>query len=357
LPPTGDFQDNDPRHSASASPFSFPTNSKSNYVTDSTLPTRRWLLWMLRLLVLALVCLGVSGTVRSALAQLSQRDWHVRWEWLIVAGIFYVIGLAPIAWFFQRALAALGYPTPFSAALRAYFLGHVGKYVPGKAIAVLMRVIGVRRWVPSWRVVLVAAFLDTIIMMAAGALLAAVLSAFVLRSEPYIWLLAAGMAVATGAPTCPPILRWLARIGIAKKPADERMEPRSGAPASTALNLHGIDLALLAKGWVVSVFCWVLLGLSLGATMRGIGVSEIQPINDLPLMIVVIAFSVVAGFLSFLPGGLGVRDAILMQLLVPRCGEANAFIAAVLVRLVWLVSELFVCGILYVGAVIKSRRE
>src|SRR5262245_43426146 len=114
---------------------------------------RRWLGWLLRLVVLAFVCIGVSGTVRNALAHLSQHDWHVHSGWLIGAGVLYVVGLAPIAWFFQRALAALGYPTPFSAALRAYFLGHVGKYVPGKAIAVLMRVVGVRRWVPSWRVV------------------------------------------------------------------------------------------------------------------------------------------------------------------------------------------------------------
>ena len=38
-----------------------------------------------------------------------------------------------------------------------------------------------------------------------------------------------------------------------------------------------------------------------------------------------------------------------MQLLAPLCGEANALIAAVLVRLVWLVSELVACGILYIA--------
>jgi len=61
----------------------------------------------------------------------------------------------------------------------------------------------------------------------------------------------------------------------------------------------------------------------------------------------------VAGFMSQLPAGLGVRDALLMQLLVPACGEANALVVAVLMRLVWLVSEVVVCGILYIGA--KTR--
>jgi uncharacterized membrane protein YbhN (UPF0104 family) len=51
-----------------------------------------------------------------------------------------------------------------------------------------------------------------------------------------------------------------------------------------------------------------------------------------------------------LPGGLGVRDALLMQLLTPGCGAANALVAALLMRLVWLVSELLACVILYVAA-------
>jgi uncharacterized membrane protein YbhN (UPF0104 family) len=51
-----------------------------------------------------------------------------------------------------------------------------------------------------------------------------------------------------------------------------------------------------------------------------------------------------------LPGGLGVRDLLLMELLVPLCDRANALIAAVLLRLVWLVTEVIVCGILYVAA-------
>ena len=56
-----------------------------------------------------------------------------------------------------------------------------------------------------------------------------------------------------------------------------------------------------------------------------------------------------------LPGGLVVRDALLMQVLASECGQANALVAALLLRLVWLVSELAICGILYVGA--KSRKQ
>jgi uncharacterized membrane protein YbhN (UPF0104 family) len=95
------------------------------------------------------------------------------------------------------------------------------------------------------------------------------------------------------------------------------------------------------------------LGWSLWATLRAIGVVDLEPIRHLPLLVAAVALAVVAGFASMLPGGLGVRDALLMQLLAPHCGSANALVAAVLVRLVWLVSELAACVILYVGA--RSR--
>jgi uncharacterized membrane protein YbhN (UPF0104 family) len=87
--------------------------------------------------------------------------------------------------------------------------------------------------------------------------------------------------------------------------------------------------------------------------LRAIGV-ELRFINDLPVLIAAAAFSVVAGFLSMLPGGIVVRDAALMQLLAPISGDANALVAAVLMRLVWLVSEVVACGILYV---VRSREQ
>jgi uncharacterized membrane protein YbhN (UPF0104 family) len=58
---------------------------------------------------------------------------------------------------------------------------------------------------------------------------------------------------------------------------------------------------------------------------------------------------VVLGFLSFIPGGFGVREMVLLPLLAPAFGEAGALVAAILLRLEWLVSELLVSSILYWG--------
>jgi uncharacterized membrane protein YbhN (UPF0104 family) len=106
---------------------------------------------------------------------------------------------------------------------------------------------------------------------------------------------------------------------------------------------------LLAKGWFAAVICWLLQAISLWATLRAIGIDSVSLSADLPTLVAAVSFAVVAGFASQIPAGLGVRDALLMQLLIPVSGESNALIAAVLMRLIWLMSELTACGILYIG--------
>ncbi|MCC7084061.1 MAG: flippase-like domain-containing protein [Pirellulales bacterium] len=325
-------------------------------MTSQTLPSRRILVWVLRIAALLLVGWGVSGSVRGALEKLSRQDWHVQPGWLVLSGTLYAFGLVPMGWFWQRTLVALGSPTPLPAALRAYFLGHLGKYVPGKAMSVILRVATVRRWVPSMRIALVSALVETLTMMAVGALLAAVISAFVLRLDHIITFVALGMACAAVAPTLPPIARLLASIGIArgKSPEDAESPP---SVTELAANFQRINFQLLATGWAAAAVCWSCAGLSLWATMCALGIDAVGPLHDFPLLVAAAAFSVVAGFMSQLPAGLGVRDALLMQLLVPVCGEANALVVAVLLRLVWLVSEVVICGILYIGGVARHSRS
>ncbi|MEX2307518.1 MAG: lysylphosphatidylglycerol synthase domain-containing protein [Pirellulales bacterium] len=314
---------------------------------------RHSLIWALRIAVLVLVCLGVGGTARNALAELSQQQWHVQPGWLVASGVLYAVGLVPMAWFWHRALAALGQPAPWPASLRAYFFGHLGKYVPGKALAIILRVAAVRKWVASTRVAIVCSLLETLTMMAVGAFLAAALSVVVLHLEPALAALALAIALVVGLPTLPPVARRLARVGVDRLKQQDELNLPAPIPANANASLHGINWRLLATGWLAACVCWLLLGLSLWATLRAMGLDRLDPIADLPLLIAAVSFAVVAGFASMLPGGLVVRDALLMQLLTPSCGAANALVAAVLMRLVWLVSELVVCVILYVAAKIR----
>src|SRR3990172_7123888 len=103
-------------------------------MTNDTTPKRRWWLPILKLAVVVAVCVAVQGTVRDALAKLAEHEWQMDVGWLVVAGALYVAAWVPMAWFWGRVLAALGQRAGWLVTLYAYFLGHLGKYVPGKAL-------------------------------------------------------------------------------------------------------------------------------------------------------------------------------------------------------------------------------
>ena len=67
--------------------------------------------------------------------------WHqsLRPGWLLLSGALYLLGLAFSALCWQRLLLGLGQRVPFLVALRAYYIGHMGKYLPGKAWALFLR--------------------------------------------------------------------------------------------------------------------------------------------------------------------------------------------------------------------------
>jgi len=302
------------------------------------------------------VCLGVSGTLQKAATQLAQQDWEVRAGWLGVSGMLYLVGLTAMGWFWHRTLGALGQHVPWWATQRAYFLGHLGKYVPGKAFVLILRVAGVRRWVASLRIAVVSILLETLTMMAVGAFLAASLAMLALRLPMQLTVLAVMTAIGAGLPTMPPVMRWLARLDIARMRRQAALDEvpdevvlQQVSTSDVDASLQGISLSLVASGWLAASVCWVLLGWSLWAALRAIGVEQLHPLADLPLLVVAVSIAVVAGFLSLLPGGILVRDALVMQLLAPICGDANALVAAVMLRLVWLVSEIGFYGILNIG--------
>ena len=72
-----------------------------------------------------------------------------------------------------------------------------------------------------------------------------------------------------------------------------------------------------------------------------------------PLAMSCVALAMVAGFISLIPGGAGVREYIILALLGPTLGATGAILAAVALRLVWLVTEV----LLAIGSIIVMRQQ
>jgi hypothetical protein len=297
---------------------------------------RPWLAIALKLAIVALLVWGVRRTLVDAYEQLQKRPLRLEPAWLVVSGGLYLLGMLPAALFWFRLLRKLGQQVGLRQAIRAYYIGHLGKYVPGKALVVVLRAGMVRGAEVNTAVAAVTVFIETLTMMASGSFVAAALIALLFGRQWQYAALAVAFMCAAGLPTLPPvfkrIIRWT-KIGRAN-------------PAALA-QLRQIDYRTLLLGWLATGCGWFVMGLSLTAALRGMGQESPPWIAGLPLVTMVVAVSVVAGFMSFIPGGLVVRDVVMAELIKPRLGTETAVASALLLRFVWLAAELAISAVLY----------
>ena len=317
-------------------PADWPTDSPSNRVNASSRNWTRWLPTVAKLLVLALLIWFVRHTVTSAIESLGQHEWHIEPLWLVVSGALYLLGTLPPAIFWHRVLVHADQDAKLGESLRAYYISQLGKYVPGKWVVIVLR----RGLLASPRVentvVAASVFFETLTNLAAGSAFSALL---LVIWHPEHWMLiaaAVGMAAIAGVPTVPRIFQWLIRVlGVA------RLNPTTG----DKLSRMGARAILI--GWASICVGWTLQGMSLWATLRAMGAAVDGPFYELSLNTAAVALAVMAGFLSQIPGGLGMREWVLDQLVQPQYGASVAIVSAILFRLVWIVSELVISIILY----------
>ena len=85
-----------------------------------------------------------------------------------------------------------------------------------------------------------------------------------------------------------------------------------------------------------------------GGSLRACPLGASQYLALLPVVTASVALATVAGFaVAVLPGGLGVREGVLMYALTPALGDQNlACVAALALRLVWVAAELLAAAVL-----------
>ena len=313
---------------------------------------KRWLVRAAKLLVVVLVVWAVRRTLVDAWQQLDEHQWHLEPGWLVLAGGLYLLGLLPAGLFWHRALRTLGQDAQLGETLRAYYIGHLGKYVPGKAMVVVIRAGLIRSHRVDTAVAVVSVFLETLTMMAVGAFIAAAVLAARFADQGFLLAVALGLMAVAGLPTLPPVFRRLARLaGVGKS------DPTTGK------SLQRLGYGTLLLGWVAMAIGWVILGLSLWAVLRAMGIAHLEPFAELARYTASVSLAMVAGFLSGVPGGAGIRELILTELMAPYIGQAApqataevaALASAVALRLVWLLSELAISGALYVAGLSRSK--
>ncbi len=296
--------------------------------------------------------------------ELAQRPLNA--GWLLLSGLLYVLGLGLSALYWYRLLVHLGAHPPLGAALRSYYLGHLGKYLPGKAWAVFLRTSLVRRHGVATGLAALTSFYEVLTTMAGGVLIAAILFAVLgadagagLNAETLqhlLWmeqpgeggvqrsLLVLVSLLLFGAflvPLHPAVFNWLVR----------HMTNRFAGDAGSNLALP-IRLIYLLEGFALTTAGWLLLGASFAAALRGV-VGADWPLLDVRTarLPAIMGLSYVIGFVVIIaPGGLGVREFMLTLLLTPELvgvqgmgiedARATVVLAVLVLRLVWTAAEL-----------------
>lgn len=298
-----------------------------------------------KLAVVAVMIFFIYRAIQKAQVEFEANNfsiWQIRWPWLLLASASYVLGMLPMGANWHRLLNALQQRVPLGPAVRTHFMSQLGKYVPGKACVPAIRFALLAPYRVNVPTTFVSMLAETLSMMSVGAVVGGVLVAILFRDQPLIALAAAGLALSAGIPIMPPVLRYVVRF------FEQRKAKKTGEPPTN----HAEDLtwSVMLPGWLGIIPGWLLLGLSMWATMKALNLPSTQSmtIGELPLVTASYAISVVAGFMSMLPGGFLVREWFIQQMIAPSFGAMTGLLAAGLHRMVSLVSELVVSSILYV---------
>lgn len=314
---------------------------------EATLPRHNRLrFWAVRVgkwMITVSVVVAVALAARESLSKWQQQSTatritlaDIRWDWLVLSAVTYAISLIPAGLVLRRALAALHQPIGLRLVMAAQLVGHLGKYVPGKAMVIILRASILSRGAikVSIKLSAIAVIIETLNLIAVGAALAFLL-VVVLDTPPWIKWGSALMAVVAAVGTMPPVLRFALsrrlRISMRRTPGNESVPPMQ-------LDWTNHDLA---AAWFWCTVSWIFTGISMTAVVLAlVPLAAGQSIVSLTLICsaaVMLAF--VAGFLSLLPGGVGVRETVLATLLGPIIGPGPALLSAVVARLVQLAVE------------------
>jgi uncharacterized membrane protein YbhN (UPF0104 family) len=310
-----------------------------------------------RLIVVGVVLYAVGGTLRDAVEGLRRSPIRPHLGWALAGAAAYLPAYLPIAFFWRGVLRAWRQPCRSGLVLRSYYISHLGKYVPGKAMVIVLRTTMLNAAGGRTGPVAASVLVETLTLMSVGGVISGLLLIIpsIAKDHPgWLVALAFALAAACALPTLPPVMNRLiafferrreARLNQSEGPATDQTDPDEWRP---------FTWRLFATGWGAATATWYGLALSLWISVRALAPGFPATLENGLVCLLAAALPVVAGYLSLIPGGLLVRDGLMTLLLTPATGPEVALAATVLVRLTWVASEALLCVILVVGGKMKT---
>ncbi|MEP7324918.1 MAG: lysylphosphatidylglycerol synthase domain-containing protein [Gemmatimonadota bacterium] len=268
----------------------------------------------------------------------SHLEWHLR-PLLVLGSILITLAMyALLIWVWRCFLQDWGQQLGGWTAARIWTIANLGKYIPGKIWAIAgLAIMAQRQGVAPWAATASAVVLQGL-AVGTGVAVAGLAGTRVLASVhpwvvPALWTLAIASAVGVFLLVSPAVNRLITRRVLGREPAGS---PRPG----TVLLGIGVNLAAWA-GYGVSF--WLLAR----GTLAGVQLSLVEAISAFTT-------SYLAGLLFLLaPGGLFVRESIMILMLQGSIGLAPAGALAVASRLMLTLTEI---GVAVPFLVLRSEK-
>ncbi len=268
----------------------------------------------------------------------------IHWRYGLLVGTAVIGFWVLFAGVWQHNLRmTVGVPIGFLVALRHSAMLLVGKYLPGKIWGVVARERDLASTGCTSQQVYTATYIEQLLTLHSGAVLG--LWALFLIDRPGWWqasLLALSVVSLIIIPQSHRLLmRWLGD-GLGSR-------WQGTARLLDNLSLSVVSYVKLFAGYLLQ---WLALG-SILVTLQLVTTGVWPAGPQLVLLVGVNAIAMIAGFLAlFSPGGIGIREGVMVALLTPSLGLSQAMILSIMMRLVMVVADLLI-GI---GAVIFDHR-
>lgn len=335
---------------------------------QATTPTKplsgwvwKWIKWALLALVLYYV--GRQGYQLYQENGDSLADIQINPQWLILSGICYFIAWLPSVWFWQQLMISSGESPGLGQTARAYYCGHLGKYIPGKVSVLLIRATLLKDFGVRVSVAALTAAYETLAVMGVGLVVFLALVPYVINVEQLAdW--PAWIQSIQSRPLIVPILICfvlfvsLPLLSVLLKRVSQQMS-KSESGESANEQQTSISIRLLYMGVFAFLISWCVHGLSLGLVIASLGNTGLDW-QQWPFWTAAISAALALGFAAlFAPAGLGVREGLIVAILAgcPGVGPVNAFVAALLMRIVSFVSEILSAFVLYYSFRSRAKVE
>jgi glycosyltransferase 2 family protein len=279
-------------------------------------------------------------------------DISVDWKYVVAAGLISQLSWLPSTWFWHRLIVLLGGKSDAYPLIRAYYCGSLGKYMPGKAAVILIRSAMLKQQQVSFVRASIASMVEAGAVMLVGSVVSLAFALTIippdalpgwvsqaLPRQSTSWsglLLLVAVLIATTPYIAVPA-NWLlqefsrmieqrARKKEASNSSTARTTDRSNEPINVPTDsvVPRLTWQFLTTASLMFALSWAGHGLSLLFVLRSLNPQMLSLDNWTIATAAAAAGTSIGFFAIFAPGGLAVREGLIISVLAPSTGGAIA---------------------------------